>query len=64
MGADAGIGDSLGVRAAWTKTMSGISPESQAQVVIDMTGVMPDPAEMDRYFGASCLTKLKMPLGP
>jgi hypothetical protein len=55
---------SLGVRAAWTKTMSGISPESQAQVVIDIRGVTPDPAEMNRYFGASCRTKLKIPAGP
>ena len=30
---------SAGVRAAWTKTMSGISPESHIQVVIDIIGV-------------------------
>ena len=38
--------------AAWTKTMSVSCARSQAQVVMDIIGVMPDPAEMNRYFAA------------
>ncbi len=55
---------SAGLRAAWTKTMSGISPESQAQVVIDIMGVMPEPAEMNRYFGLRCRSEVNCPAGP
>ena len=33
--------------------MSGISPESQAHVVIDIRGVIPDPAEMNKGGGAA-----------
>lgn len=44
--------------------MSGISPESHAHVVIDITGVIPDPAEMNRYFFAGCRRKVNCPAGP
>ena len=55
---------SEGRRAAWTKTISGISPLSQAQVVIDIIGVIPEPAEMKRYFRAGCWRRLNTPAGP
>ena len=44
--------------------MSGISPESQAQVVIDIIGVMPAPADMNRYFRAGWRNEVNWPAGP
>ena len=44
--------------------MSGISPASQAQVVIDIIGVMPEPAEIIRYFGEKWRRSVNSPKGP
>ena len=55
---------SEGARAAWTNTISGIFPLSQAQVVIDIIGVMPEPAEMKRCLRAGCKAALNRPAGP
>ena len=35
-----------------------------AQVVMDIKGVTPDPAEMNRYFFAGCRCEEKIPDGP
>jgi len=44
--------------------MSGSSPESQIQVVIDSIGVMPDPAEMNRYLRGLASGSTNTPDGP
>ena len=55
---------SEGRRAQLTKTMSGMRPESKWFVSIDIIGVMPEPAEMNRYFSAGWNAVENSPAGP
>ena len=41
-----------------------MAPESHAHVVIAIIGVIPDPAEMNRYFSAGWRKELNTPAGP
>lgn len=44
--------------------MSGSVPRSNIHVVIDIIGVMPDPAEMNRYLSAGKSVWVNQPAGP
>ena len=47
---------SLGERAQWMKAISVSGSRSPRSRVIDIIGVMPEPAEMNRYFSAGLVT--------
>ena len=54
---------SEGRLAQLTKTTSAGRPRSNIQVVIDIIGVIPDPAEMNRYFSDGWWWLEKRPAG-
>ena len=54
---------SLGVRALWRNTTSASDPRSYIVRIIDMSGVMPLPADRKRYLSAGCRASVKAPSG-
>ena len=55
---------SSGRRAQLTKATSVHGAQSFSQRSIDIIGVMPEPAEMNRYLVAGWLCSVKSPAGP
>lgn len=55
---------SSGRRDEFGKAMSAAGSQSNSQRMIDIIGVMPEPAEMNRYLFAELRNCVKWPLGP
>src|SRR6188474_3486794 len=55
---------SAGVRALCTNVMSLVEARSVAVRTIDISGVIPLPAERKRYLFAGCRAVLNRPFGP